>query len=1015
MWRHLSCAVTLLSLSAFSLAQAQNRQVTGKVVNATTNEAVPFATVSVVGGLQAAQADPRGEFRIFVPSSAVRLSARAIGYKRGEVRVEADQATAEIGLERDILNLEAVVVTGAATTAESKNAPVAVREISADRLNAVPAQSTEQALQGKVPGALINMNSGAPGGGGQIQIRGVTTILGNGQPLIVVDGVIINNDQIGSGANTITGAANRTVSTGIASNQDNGTNRLSDLALGDVESVQVLEGAAAAAAIYGSRATNGVILIKTSRGRVGEAQFHVTQRLGVFDAMRLPGSRHFPNKAAAYDAAQANIGDTARARQIVDSVYALNPDPFYDYQGQLYGQHDLSYETGVTASGGTQSSRYFLSGLAKKDYGTMLNTSDQRQAVRVNTDFDIGTHMTLAVGANLIHAVNDRGISNNDNTFTSPIYAFGYTPAILNLAQPDALGNYPVNPFPGGGGVNASNPFQTMAYIKNREDIWRQMGSATLRWNPLTSDAHRLELSAMGGVDRFNQDNQIYAPNFLQSEGADGFYGRAVQGTDNSRQVNGSLNAVWTFTPSGVSLRATTSVGLQASSQETNLFRVQARGLLPSVTDINQGTQITFQEKTRIHDQAWYGQEEFLALQERLYVSVGVHADRSSANGDQHKFFLFPKGAASYRFLSPIAHVDEVKLRAAVGQSGNRPSYGQRDIVLSVLGLIGGGNGVAVPLTIGNPAIEPERMTEQEYGLDARLFGERLGLEATYFNRRITKLLLQAPLAPSTGFQSQFFNGGKLESKGWELGLTGNPIRQTDGLDDVLRVTFYSVRQKVLELPVPAFVVGSSGFGTAFGRSRIAPGVSTTAIWGNAPLRPGNVRVDTIIGDATPDFTMQFSDQLTWKSFSLSALLDWRKGGQVSDMTQTLFDEGRVSRDYDLPSPDPAVGATLGAYRYNKWNGGQDARVYVQDASFVKLREITLSYNLPSQWLGRAFGSSIRSARLSLTGRNLVTWSHYWGSDPEVNNFGNQNVTRFVDLAPYPASRSFFFGVDVGF
>ena len=214
---------------------------------------------------------------------------------------------------------------------------------------------------------------------------------------------------------------------------------------------------------------------------------------------------------------------------------------------------------------------------------------------------------------------------------------------------------------------------------------------------------------------------------------------------------------------------------------------------------------------------------------------------------------------------------------------------------------------------------------------------------------------------------------------------------------------------------MPRFVVASSGFGTAFGRSRIAQGASTTAIWGNAPIGPGGARVDTIIGDATPDFEMQFSNDFTWKAFSVGVLVDWRKGGDVSDMTQTLFDEGRTSRDYDQPSPNPTVGATLGAYRYNTWGQGNDARVYVQDGSFVKLREVTLSYTLPQQWIGRVFGNTVRTARVSLSGRNLAIWSHYWGMDPEVNNFGNQNVSRFVDLAPYPPNRSFFFSVDVGF
>src|SRR5437588_6247 len=206
MSRRLCCALTLLFLSAVSLAQAQNREISGKVLNAVTREAIPYPTISVVGGIQAAQGDARGEFRIVVPVAPVTLSARAIGYKRGAVKVPEAQSSIELALDRDVLNLEAVVVTGQATSVESRNSPTAVRNISSDQLNAVPAQSPEQALQGKVPGALINMNSGAPGGGGQMQIRGVTTILGNGQPLYVVDGVVVSNEQIQSGANSVTGA-----------------------------------------------------------------------------------------------------------------------------------------------------------------------------------------------------------------------------------------------------------------------------------------------------------------------------------------------------------------------------------------------------------------------------------------------------------------------------------------------------------------------------------------------------------------------------------------------------------------------------------------------------------------------------------------------------------------------------------------------------------------------------------------------------------------------------------------
>ena len=1009
--RVFTSAVALLVciLAPPTTAQAQTRIVTGHVLSAATREAVPYATISLVGGLQTTQSNEQGAFRLTAPTGDVRLAVRTIGYKRAEALVAAADSTVEILLERDVLGLEAVVVTGQATRLARTNAPRAVSVVGPSELTSVPAQSPEEALQGKVIGARINMNSGAPGGGGQVQIRGVTTVLGNGEPLYVVDGVIISNAQIQSGANTITNAGGRG---NIATNQDNGTNRLADINPNDIESIELLKGAAGTA-MYGSRATNGVVVITTRRGRTGDPQFNATQRVGVYQAMRLPGTRRFLTQQDAYNAVRLEIGDSP-ARRLVDSVYALNPSPFYDYQAELYGNRAPSYETAVTGTGGTDDARFFLSAGTKRDEGTMINTGARHEALRLNLDLKLRERVSLDIGASVTRSIADRGLSNNDNTFTSPLYAFGYTPAIIDLARRDAQGNFPMNPFPGGGGNNASNPFQTMAYITNREDVWRQIGSANLKWDVWSTARNRLQLSVIAGVDRFNQDNEVYSPNFLQYEGADGFFGRAVQGTANSKQVNSSLNAVWTFSPTP-GLTATTSAGVQAEEQDLNQYRVQARGIIPGVPIISQGTTAAFQQRSLTRDQALYAQEEVLALNERLLLSAGFRADRSSANGDRNQWFVFPKAAASYRLLGPVPFVNEIKLRGSVGQSGNRPPYGFRDQTLLNVGRIGGRDGLGVTGTIGNPKVEPERMTEQEYGLDATLFDERVAVEATYFDRAITKLLLQAPLAPSSGFAQQIINGGKLRTRGVELGVTMNVVRDAHGVNDVLRTTYYTVDQRVVSLPVPSFVVPSSGFGTGFGRSRIAQGASTTAIWGNAPVGPGGGVIDTIIGDATPDFEVQFANELSWKAVALNILVDWRQGGAVSDLTNDLFDEGQTSRDYDLPSPDPTVGRTLGAYRYNKWNGGRDARVYVQDGSFLKLREVALSWTVPPVWMHRILGGGARSARLSVSGRNLAIWSKYWGSDPEVNNFGNQNVSRFVDLAPYPPNRSVFVTVDVGF
>ncbi len=996
-------AVPLLLLGATRLAGAQppTRQVTGTVTNAATSQPIEDITVSAVGTTAVTRTDSRGQYRLVVPTGEVTLVARGIGYKRITQRVPEGQTIANIGLEKDVLQLDEVVVTGTATTQERRNVSTAVSTVSAEEVARTPAVSLDNALQGKVVGASINMNSGAPGGGGQIQIRGVTSILGNGEPLFVVDGVIISNAAFSTGVNAITRAGG-----GSTNIQDNPVNRLADINPNDIESIQVLK-SAAASAIYGSKATNGVILITTKRGQAGATRTNITQRVGTFQADRLLGSRHFTPETAL-----EVIGDKA----LVDRLCAGGTCPYYDYQGDLYGRTGLSYETTANISGGTGAgTRFFFAGTTKEDKGTQLNTGARRQSVRLNLDQTIGSKVTANVSANIVRSRTARGVSNNDNTFLSPMYAFGYTPAIINLNAPQN-GVYPVNDVLRTTAGQPTNPFETLAYVTNNEDVWRQLGSATLRWNAYTGQRQTLAFQANGGFDRFDADGQVYSPNFLQYEAADGLPGTTVQAEALSRQFNGNVSAVHTFTPGegsvlGFLTSLTTSLGGQREEQTLNRYSVQAGNLIPGITNFDQGTIVPTQTKNAIRDQAYFLSEDVLAFNERLSLSARVRAERSSANGDREKFFYWPTASASFRFVNPVSFADEVKFRAAVGRTGNRPNYGNRDVTISGLGLISNRNALGVPTTIGNAGIEPEKMQEQEYGVDARLFGGRAGLEATYYDRTIKDLLLTSPLAPTSGFGSQFINGGNLQTRGVELGLTLVPVRFRDFTWNS-RTQWYTNTSKVISLPegVADFVVASSGFGAQYGRGRIARGYESTLIWGNR-YRADSTVVDTVIANSNPDFQMQFANDLTYKSLTLNVLVDWRKGGYVSNMTMNLFDEGGNSWDYDKPSPK--AGVPLGEYRYSTWNAGRNAGVYIQDGSFVKVREITLTYQMPQALTSRL--RAVNDLRVSLSGRNLFTFTDYWSPDPEVNNFGNNNVARFVDLAPYPPTRSFFLSFDVGF
>lgn len=988
----------LAALAVPSALFAQNRALTGRVVDAASRAGVPGAVISVSGTTLVTQANNDGQFRITLPSSEVTISVRGLGFRRENIRVPSTQQSIEVALDREAAQLSEVVVTGAATSQERRNIATAVSSVSAEEIARVPAASLDNALQGKIVGANINMNSGAPGGGGQIQIRGVTSVLGNGEPLFVVDGVIISNATISTGINAVSRASGSVFNT----TQDNSTNRLSDVNPADIENVQVLK-SAAATAIYGSKATNGVVLITTKRGRPGATNFSLTQRFGQYQADRLIGSRRFT------PATLAEI-DPALATQYCSGGQC----PYYDYQGAIFGQRDLSHETAVSISGGNENTKVFLSALHKNDRGILLNTGAIRQSLRMNADHIFGSRFTSNVSAAISRSKSNRGLSNNDNTFASPIYAFGYTPAVIDLQQ-QVAGRFVDNDVLETLFNTGTNPFQTLASLENTEDVWRQIASGTVRFNAYTGSRQTLTFALAGGLDRYDAGSKTYSPNNLQFEADDGFPGTATQGEGLSTQFNGTLSAVHTWTPGTGGMipflsSATTSFGAQYEDRSLNRFSIIARGLVPTVELIDQGTPTLSQTRTAVRDKAFFANEEVLLFDERLSMSARVRAERSSVNGDREKYFYWPAASAAYRLMTPFPYADEIKLRAAVGTSGNQANYGSRDETIAGLGLIDSRTALGVPATVGNKLIEPEKMREIEYGVDAVFLDSRAGLEVNIYDRSITDLLLQAPLPLSSGFTQQFLNGGNLVTKGVEIALNVNPLRGP--LQWNARVQYSSFKSRVASLPdnVNDFAVANSGFGAAYGRGRIARGQISTGIWGNQQRADGST-VDSLIADANPKFQMNFSSDFTFRGFTLSGLVDWRKGGFVSNMTQSLFDEGGNSWDYDQPSPDPTM--TLGEYRYSQWNQGANAGVYIQDGSYVKLREITLGYQVPARFTQQYLNG--RDLRISFSGRNLATWSDYWSFDPEVNNFGNQTVVRFVDLAPFPPTRSLFIGFDLAY
>jgi TonB-linked SusC/RagA family outer membrane protein len=968
---------TLLLLGGSGEATAQARIITGQVVDSLSGLPVSGGSVTVRGTPLETILQNDGTFSIGAPVEAVTLVVRSIGYRAREVSVPVTQNQVTVRLVRDVFRLEEVIVTGQATGVQRLNLANAVATVSGEQIERVPAQSVEHALQGKVAGANIQTNSGAPGGGAQVQMRGVTSIIGGSTPLYVVDGVIVSDAAIPSNQNAVTRAAG---GSNPSLTQDAQVNRIADLNPYDIESIEILKGASAAA-IYGSKAASGVVIVTTKRGHGGRPQINLSQRFGMYSLSNKIGSRTFETEQEAVDA----FG-TAAAQFYQEGVS-------FDVEDQLANRSDLSFETAASISGGAETTRYFVSGVWKEDAGIIANTGFDRQGLRVNLDQHFGDRWNVSLGSNLTHTLSRRGLTNNDNAGVSFFMVYPFTPNFVDLRADPATGVFPDNPF------IESNPLQTAALMKNDEDVWRLLGSLRVTYDALRTNRHSLRVIAVGGADYFAQENSLLFPPELQFERIGGQPGTALLSSSNNLNVNVSGNLVHTFTSDGGGLAATTSAGVQYTTSDLATARIVSQNLSGGLGIVNAGTDIGVSElRQRVEDLGFYLQEELLMMSERLLLTGGLRADQSSANSETDKLFVYPKAAASYR-LTP-----RIKARLAYGESGNRPLFGQKFTPVSPRQNIEGLPTLVVQGTVGADDLQPERQREIEGGVDLTFLNDRATLELTGFNKSISDLLLQRALAPSGGFATQIFNGGKMRVWGVEVGA-GVAMVQRPTVSWVVRSTFAMNRSKITELPVPAFLTG--GFGTALGAFRIEQGQSATQIVGNDTTAAGE-DVVVKLGDANPDFKVGITSDLRFGAFGLSANLDWQQGGDVINLTRLLYDFGQNTADYDVVEDD---GQLRGERRLAGF--GRQAKLYIEDASFLKVRELTLSWDLPRSVVDGLFGGA-RYARLSVSGRNLLTFTGYSGHDPEVSNFGNQNVARNIDVAPFPPSRSFWFAIDLG-
>jgi TonB-dependent SusC/RagA subfamily outer membrane receptor len=985
-------AFALAALPTTVRAQDATGAVRGRVTDATTSQPLPGVTIAVDGTQLGALTGDQGEYSIpAVPAGRRTLRVRRIGFsaETRAVDVAAGQTTtADFALRGAAVALEEVVVTGTAAPTTRRALGTSIAAVDSNALRNSQAVSIDQALQGKIAGAQITQNSGNPGGGGiTVRLRGTSSFISGSDPLYIVDGVIVDNSS----------AQLRDLGA-----RGNVQNRLADLNPGDIERIEVIRGAAAAA-LYGSRANNGVVQIFTKRGRPGRARVGLLTRYSSNELRRELGFN--------------DLGLLPTGL----------PTPRFDYQDDIFRRGQI-VENNLSVDGGNDQTTYYFGGSWTEEDGILRATGASRKSARLNLTQFVTPKLKVDLGTNYVNNSLDALPNGEAN---GVITAVVFEPTQNNLYPQNGV--YPFSAL-------GPNPFLAIDRFKYPQQTDRFIGSLRARYTPLPYLAFDYTL----GYDGYQQDGREFFPRgaFAGGNNATGLAASVVR---NSRILNQDGVATITVRPAA-QLELGTSVGVNYTEQEINTTTASSFNVIPVSELVNGSIQGAAQNQVELVTLGFYGQQT-LAWRDRMYLTGALRWDASSTFGENERWQLFPKLSASYVISeepwfaggAPGRVFSSARLRAALGYAGNQPSvinaYQRYDDYVSAQ--FDAKAGLINSVTLGNADLEPERQREFELGADVGFLTNRVSLEATYYDKLNDGLLFFRPVAPSTGYTRQFSAIGQMSNTGVELLLrTINVERPRLGWESTF--TYTRNRNRVDRLDIPAFQ-SASGYpnriaegepvGIFYGAyalqhcqtgaflldsiGRLRPSTSVATAAAREALSGGqcNAADQRKLGDPNPDWLGSMLNEVrVGRKLRLRLLLDGSFGNDVMNLTgrlQDLFVNSVGSERELLPYGDPRKLPT----GYSNRQGGIFGQ-YVEDGSFVKLREVSATYTLNVPSWGRLFSEGVD---LTLSGRNLYTWTDYSGFDPEVNLFGQtaERTTggqtaadRGFDFATYPIPRT---------
>ncbi len=974
----------ILMMGVYSHAQ----QITGTVTNMMTGDPIPGVTVVVKGQTTiGTSTDVDGRYTLRVTGDAEILVFSFVGMLTREIPIEG-RSKIDVQLEESALEVEEVVVVGYGSQSK-KLITGSVESIKTGDIEDEALSGVDQALQGKMAGVRVMQNSGTPGGGISVRIRGSSSINASNQPLYIVDGVPINIGDYSQQSASF----------------DQDLNATSSINPNDIESIEVLKDASYAS-IYGARAANGVVLITTKKGEQGATRFDFNYSTGF---QQMAEKRALLNSRQYVEAMNEALFNTYGFEEYLGSPDEVEYNT--DWQEQVTRRAPLN-EYQFSLNGGNEDITYYISGGYIDQKGIVIGSAYDKLTARINTDIKGSDKLTLGTRIQLSNENNSR-IWGDNNIFAPLANAFAVEPTEPVFNEDGSYNQNTLYPNPVAMGREPEHMVRTFRTIGNLFGEYDFFAGLSLK------------VSVNADVMSLREDS--FLPTDIGI--ARGSSGDGTSGNSSVYRVGLENTLTYKFAVD----RHNFSILGGFSYENNNEFYslVQAINFpsndfkwITSAAEIDGGSSSTTNNKLA----SYFGRLQY-DFDKKYLAQFSLRADGSSRFGSDYKYGLFPAASLAWRlseenFLRNNPLISELKIRASYGTTGN-----QEIANFGSLGLWGSdynylGNPAVAPDQLANPKLRWEKTTTMEAGLNLGLIDDRIDLTASYYQKQTDDLLLQRPLPAISGYSSIIENIGKSENKGIELSLNTLNLDMQNGLRWTTNFNIAFNDSKIVKLyrgePIDQGFVNRYSEGRPFGAFYGLRFTGVNSETGEMVFKDlnddGFINDDDrmFIGNPNPKYEGGFTNTLSFKGLELRGFFQFVQGNDVYNGVRTyseayFFDnmEKRVLNRWKEPGDQTNVPRA----EYANPDVQVESSYKVEDGSFIRLKTLTLGYSLPDKWLDRV---GIRSVRIFATGQNLITWTDYSGPDPEVNYAGTSNTIIGTDFYTYPVARSWTFGVNLG-